>query len=59
MSVTARAMSVREAIEFGLSIDDPGYNVFAVAEDRSGRITATMFFLRQHCADPQSVHDWE
>ena len=52
-------MNAREAIEFGLSIDDPGYNVFAVAEDRSGRMTATMFFLQQHCADPQSVHDWE
>ncbi|MDP7391551.1 MAG: AAA family ATPase [Alphaproteobacteria bacterium] len=28
----------REAIEFGLSIDDPGYHVFVVGEDRSGRI---------------------
>ncbi len=28
----------REAIEFGLSIDDPGYNVFVVGEDRSCRI---------------------
>jgi len=27
-----------EAIEFGLSIDDPGYNVFVVGEDQSGRI---------------------
>ena len=48
----------REAIEFGLSIDDPGYNVFVVGEDRSGRMTAIMSFLRQHCADPQPAHDW-
>lgn len=48
----------REAIEFGLSIDDPGYNVFVVGEDRIGRMTAIMSFLRQHCADLQPVHDW-
>ena len=36
----------REAIELGLSIDDPGCNVFAVCEDRSGRMTAIMPFLR-------------
>ncbi|MBG06387.1 MAG: hypothetical protein CMM59_20190 [Rhodospirillaceae bacterium] len=48
----------REAIEFGLSIDDPGYNVFVLGEDRSGRMTATLSFLRQHCADRQPVHDW-
>lgn len=48
----------REAIEFGLSIDDPGYNVFVVGEDQSGGMTAIMSFLRQHCADPQLVHGW-
>ena len=57
MSVTARAMNAREAIEFGLSIDDPGYNVFFVGEDRSGRMSAIMSFLRQHCADSQPVHN--
>ena len=47
-----------EAIGFGLSIDGPGYNVFVVGEDRSGRMTAILSLLRQHCADPQPVHDW-
>ena len=48
----------REAIEFGLSIDDPGYNVFVVGEDRSGRMTAILSLLRRHCADPQPVRNW-
>ena len=47
----------REAIKFGLSIDDPGYNVFVLGENRSGRMTAILSFLRQHCSDRQPVHD--
>ena len=37
LSSHARA---REALDFGVSTRDPGYNVFVVGADRSGRMTA-------------------
>ncbi|MGE0748210.1 MAG: Lon protease family protein [Rhodospirillales bacterium] len=48
----------REAIEIGLAIDDVGFNVFVVGEDRSGRMTATLDFLQQHVAKRPLPHDW-
>ena len=36
----------REAIEFGLSIKDVGFNIFVLGQRDSGRMTATMNFLK-------------
>ena len=48
----------REAIEFGLSVNQKGFNIFVIGEDKSGRMTATLEFLKSYtCAFPESF-DW-
>lgn len=48
----------REALAFGLSIDEPGFNIFVVGEDRSGRMSATLDFLRGAVAERPRPDDW-
>lgn len=48
----------REALEFGLSIPDAGFNIFVLGEDRSGRMTATLDYLRAHVAGRPPPSDW-
>jgi predicted ATP-dependent protease len=48
----------RDALAFGLRIEEPGFNIFVLGEDRSGRMTATLEHLAEyaHWLPPQS--DW-
>ena len=55
LSSHARA---REAMEFGLIASDPGFNIFVVGEDRSGRMSTTQSFLREAVADKKKPGDW-
>ncbi len=55
LSSHARA---REALEFGLGARDPGFNIFVVGEDRSGRMTATLSFLEEALGDGPAPDDW-
>ena len=55
LSSHARA---REALEFGLIASDPGFNIFVVGEDRSGRMSTTQSFLREAVAGKQKPGDW-
>ena len=55
LSSHARA---REAMEFGLIASDPGFNIFVVGEDRSGRMTATLSYLREAVAGKKKPGDW-
>jgi len=48
----------REALEFGLSVTEPGFHIFVVGEDRSGRMTATMGFLEIAVATRVPPPDW-
>jgi predicted ATP-dependent protease len=48
----------REALAFGLALRDPGFNVFVVGADRSGRMTATLDFLATALAGRPSPGDW-
>lgn len=48
----------REALEFGLAVSDPGFNIFVLGEDRSGRMTETMNFLNAWIADRPAADDW-
>lgn len=48
----------RDAIAFGLSMQEPGFNVFVVGEDRSGRMTATLDYLREVVAERPRPDDW-
>ena len=55
LSSHARA---REALEFGLIASDPGFNIFVVGEDRSGRMTSTLSYLREAVAGKKKPADW-
>ena len=55
LSSHARA---REALEFGLGARDPGFNIFVVGEDRSGRMTSTLSFLEEALHDGPRPDDW-
>ena len=48
----------REALEFGLSVNDPGFNIFVLGADRSGRMTATLAFLERAMAERPGPPDW-
>ncbi|MGY8961062.1 MAG: Lon-like protease helical domain-containing protein, partial [Alphaproteobacteria bacterium] len=48
----------REALEFGLGVTDPGFNIFVVGEDRSGRMTATLAYLERHLEGQPPPNDW-
>lgn len=48
----------REALDFGLNARDPGFNVFVVGEDRSGRMTATLEYLDRAVAGGSRPEDW-
>lgn len=48
----------RAALEFGLNVVDPGFNIFVVGEDRSGRMTSTMNFLESFVESKPPPNDW-
>ena len=48
----------REALEFGLAMGDPRFNVFVLGIERSGRMTATLEFLRNATAAAPVPDDW-
>ena len=48
----------RQALEFGLNVADPGFNVFVVGEDRSGRMTATVKYLESFVEGTSPAEDW-
>lgn len=48
----------RRALEFGLGIDEPGFNIFVLGESRSGRMTATLDYLNNRIAGKPAPADW-
>ncbi len=48
----------RDALDFALSMTEPGYNVFVLGEDRSGRMDATLAYLEAHVEDVPPSSDW-
>jgi predicted ATP-dependent protease len=48
----------REALEFGLGIDEPGFDIFVLGESRSGRMTATLDYLKNRIASQPAPADW-
>ena len=47
-----------QALKFGLSIDDPAFNIFVLGENRSGRMTATLNYLRSMAEKRAAANDW-
>lgn len=48
----------REALMFGLSLDDSGFNIFVLGEESSGRMTSTLQFLENYVAGKPTPDDW-
>ena len=48
----------RRALEFGLGIDEPGFNIFVLGESRSGRMTATLDYLKKSVTGKPAPADW-
>jgi predicted ATP-dependent protease len=48
----------REALEFALSMSDPGFNVFVLGENQSGRLTSTVEFLKDAASSTKPSDDW-
>ncbi len=46
------------AIEFGIGIDSPGYNVFMLGPPGTGRATAVRQFLERRAIEDDVPHDW-
>lgn len=55
LSSHARA---NEAMCFGLKMRNKGFHVFVVGEDRSGRMTATLAYLKQYIQKLPAPFDW-
>ena len=48
----------REALDFGLSVDALGFNIFVVGEDRSARMRATLAYLEAAMEKRPVPADW-
>lgn len=48
----------REALELALAMPEPGYNVFVLGENRSGRLTSTVDFLEEAVRNSGAPDDW-
>ena len=48
----------REALELALAMPEPGFNVFVLGENRSGRLTSTVEFLKDAVSDSPAPDDW-
>jgi len=46
------------AIEFGVSIQNEGYNIFVLGETGTGRATAIKRFLQSHADEGETPKDW-
>jgi lon-related putative ATP-dependent protease len=46
------------AIEFGIDIDSPGYNIFMLGPPGTGRATAVRQFLERRAKEVDTPHDW-
>lgn len=46
------------ALRFGTNIDQPGYNLFVLGDENTGRHTAVNSFLQDKCEDEPAPHDW-
>lgn len=48
----------REALELALAMPEPGFNIFVLGENRSGRLTSTVDFLKESLSDSRAPDDW-
>lgn len=45
-------------MKFGLSMSEPGFNIFVLGLDRAGRMTATLEYLKKSMEERPAPQDW-
>ncbi len=48
----------QEALRFAMSMNDSGYNVYAVGRNGLGKRTMMLRYLNRHAGDVQNTYDW-
>jgi len=46
------------SLDFGLNMDSTGFNVFAIGESGTGKMSTVMYMLRQKAANEEAPADW-
>ena len=46
------------ALDFGLGIDSDGFNIFALGESGTGKMTTVMTLLKEKAAQEETPEDW-
>jgi len=47
-----------KSIDFGLNMDSQGFNIFAIGESGTGKMSTVMHMLKKKAADEQAPADW-
>jgi lon-related putative ATP-dependent protease len=46
------------SLDFGLNMDSTGFNIFAIGESGTGKMSTVMYMLRQKAANEEAPADW-
>ncbi len=46
------------SLDFGLGMDSQGFNIFAIGESGTGKMSTVMYMLKKKAADEQAPADW-
>lgn len=58
LPVTIGQDKALKALDFGLGMDSNGFNIFAIGESGTGKMTTIMYMLKQKAAAEQAPSDW-
>lgn len=47
-----------KSLDFGLNMDSQGFNIFAIGESGTGKMSTVMFMLKKKAADEKAPGDW-
>jgi lon-related putative ATP-dependent protease len=47
-----------KSLDFGLNMDSQGFNVFAIGESGTGKMSTVMYMLKKKAADEKAPADW-
>ena len=47
-----------KSLDFGLSMDSKGFNIFAIGESGTGKMSTVMYMLKKKAADEKAPEDW-
>ncbi len=47
-----------KSLDFGLNMDSQGFNIFAIGESGTGKMSTVMYMLKKKAADEEAPADW-